>query len=295
MHSEPEGVKSVKNPILYFLLVTFGQAIAGSSVADEWREKTSFRECSVCPEMVVLPALSIVDGSTVQGTAPDSSDSASNLAAGRFEISIGEWNACVQDGGCERLRNNEPANGVRHPVSDVSWFQANDYTRWLSNKTGNAYRLPTGQEWEFLARGGQLTDYPWGDLPEDRACEFANYDDVSYVSRISGKERARRYRICDDGAIFTAPVGRLKPNGFGLYDTGGNVWEWTLSCWNGALSVSALEDIDEFVAACEKVEMRGGSYRTASPTLSVSRSAGRRQNFSEIDIGFRVVRELNER
>ena len=103
-----------------------------------------------------------------------------------------------------------------HPVTCVSWHDANAYAAWLSDKTGKEYRLLTEAEWEYAARAGSHADYPWGnDAP---TCETGR----SNSARTTTDESCSGYGTMD--------VGSFAPNAFGLFDTVGNLWEWTEDC-----------------------------------------------------------------
>jgi sulfatase modifying factor 1 len=116
-----------------------------------------------------------------------------------------------------------------HPVLLVSWRDAEAFCRWLSDREGRVYRLPTEAEWEHAARGGADTAYWSGDLPESLK-GVANVADASLRDEVPAVHYAVPWR---DGHPFTAPVGSFAPNPFGLYDVHGNVWEWTRD-WYGA-------------------------------------------------------------
>ncbi len=113
-------------------------------------------------------------------------------------------------------------NGRNQPVVNVSWQDADGYARWLSKKSGKKYSLPTEAQWEYAARGGTDTARFWGNSPDD-ACSYANVAD-----RTLYRKWGDLFEIhdCADGYVVTAPVGSFKPNGYGLYDMLGNVWEW---------------------------------------------------------------------
>ena len=104
-----------------------------------------------------------------------------------------------------------------HPVVCVSWNDAKAFIRWLSRKSGQTLVLPTEAQWEYAARGGTESMRFWGTNDAD-ACKYANVADKgsSYSSSFP----------CSDGSVFTAPVGSLRANPFGLYDMLGNAWEW---------------------------------------------------------------------
>lgn len=123
----------------------------------------------------------------------------------------------------ERLIGHGRGRGAR-PVVDVSFDDAQEYVARLSAETGRAYRLPTEAEWEYAAGAGTTSRYLPGDGDPSGFCAYANHAD-----RASGRERANT--ACDDGFLATAPVSSLLPNGFGLYDIAGNVWEWVEDCW----------------------------------------------------------------
>jgi formylglycine-generating enzyme len=115
-----------------------------------------------------------------------------------------------------------------HPVVYVSWNDAVAFCKWLSKKEGKTYRLPTEAEWEYACRAGTTTRFYSGNDPETLA-KVGNVADKSY----GAKSRGDKYTIkASDGYVFTAPVGRLKPNAFGLYDMHGNVLQWCAD-WYG--------------------------------------------------------------
>ena len=126
-------------------------------------------------------------------------------------------------------RNPGFEQGDDHPVVCVSWKDAVAFCDWLGKKEGGKYRLPTEAEWEYAARAGSDTIYAGGDRP-DTVREYGNVGDATLEAAAPGSvkpQQADRLRPADgDGFVHTAPVGRFKPNAWGLYDTHGNAWEW---------------------------------------------------------------------
>ena len=134
-----------------------------------------------------------------------------NAATGEFEQSKGySW------------RQVGFPQGDDHPVVNVSHNDAVAFCAWLSRKEGQPYRLPTEAEWEYACRAGTTTRYYHGDDPEGLS-EVGNVADGTAKSKFSDWDWTIAGR---DGYVFTAPVGKYKANGFGLYDMHGNVWEW---------------------------------------------------------------------
>ncbi len=115
-----------------------------------------------------------------------------------------------------------------HPVVCVSDVDAVDYAAWLSEKTGKHYRLPSEAEWEYAARAGKKTAWPWSNEVGSNGCKFVNTIDASGHKKYPINEAQK----CDDKFVTTAPVGSFPANSFGLYDMLGNVWELVGDCWH---------------------------------------------------------------
>ena len=233
-----------------------------------------FRDCPDCPWVVPLPVGRFVLGSD---SGPASERPAHEVtigepfAIGRYEVTFAEWDACVADGGCKTKDDRGWGRGNR-PVIGVSRDDATAYVRWLSARTGNTYRLPTEAEWEYAARAGTTTPYPWGD---EIGGGHANCGGCG--SPFEGQ---------------TAPVGSFAPNPFGLHDLNGNVWEWVEDCFSDGYVGAPRDGTAVVRAICRQTVLRGGSYKeragVATSTFRGRGSAG----YPREDFGFRVVRVL---
>ncbi|MDA4845635.1 formylglycine-generating enzyme family protein [Hoeflea poritis] len=286
------------NAIALRLVAIFATTIVFDCfAAEQWRGQSTFRDCPDCPELILLPAGSVVMNSDQISAVHEENKVTPDrhavpaFAVGRFEVTVEEWGKCVAAGICPQLPDSGNDAGNHHPATHMTWFQANDYVRWLSERTGQSYRLMSEVEWEYAARGGRVTEHSWGDGSVEEACAHANFEDISYKSRLSNKSFANRYAECDDGFIYAAPVGSLKPNSFGLHDTSGNVWEWTRDCWDKSRFSSSSVVTGAKQPDCQKAAIRGGSYRIGLAAVRPSMRASRFRDFSNIDIGFRVARD----
>ncbi len=209
------------------------------------RTTESFRDCDTCPEMIVVPS---------------NRKSLKPFAVGKFEITRGQYEAfsratnrkvdkydnChiwhVSEIGAQYQGYRSPAfpQEKNHPVVCVNWHDAQEYTEWISGKTGENYRLLKQAEWEYAAMFGRRirgrvaianTDDKnlKGLHHNEYACKYGNIAD-RYLKENAAKTANINIIDCDDGYAYTAPVGGFLPNQLGVHDMHGNVEEWTLDC-----------------------------------------------------------------
>jgi formylglycine-generating enzyme len=180
--------------------------------------------------------------------------------------------------------------GGDHPVVNVTWNDAVAMSKWLSEKEGRRYRLPTEAEWEYAARAGTQTRYYSGNAPASLPRIANTFDLDAQVNWPRWKEYATPGH---DGFVFTAPVGNYAPNAFGLYDMHGNVWEWCAD-WYGEryYASSPVNDPPGPFSGTVRVR-RGGSWHTWPLYV---RSSYRNWNTPEtryLLVGFRLLLEID--
>jgi formylglycine-generating enzyme required for sulfatase activity len=202
-----------------------------------------FKDCNDCAEMVVLPAGNFMMGGTSGREAPAHRVTIGKpFALGKTEVTQAQWQAVM---------GNNPSSftncGSNCPVEQVSWDDVQTFIQKLNQKTGKQYRLPTEAEWEYAARAGTTTAYPWG---EQASHEYANYGtDACCAGLAQGR----------DQWVSTSPAGSFPPNAFGLYDMIGNVWEWTADSYHANYN-GAPTDGTEWQGDGAKRVHRGGSW-----------------------------------
>lgn len=249
--------------------------------------KDLFKECSDCPEMVVVPAGSFTMGSPESEKERSDDEGpqrtvtiAKRFAVGKFTVSFEEWDACVTGGGCRGYRPKDRGWGRgKMPVINVSWDDAKAYVAWLSAKTGKSYRLLTEAEWEYAARAGTTTPFWWG---SSISPSQANYNGTgTYGSSSKGLYRER-----------TVVVDSFAPNPFGLFQMHGNVMQWVEDCYADNNRGAPTDGSARTVQRCSSRLLRGGSW---SDFPGMLRAAYRnwfnpdlRYNF----FGFRVARAI---
>ena len=171
-----------------------------------------------------------------------------------------------------------------HPVVCITWDEAHEYAAWLSQRSGHHYRLPTNEEWEYAARAGTTTAFPWGPTASHA---FANYGlNECCGPAVEGRDRWE----------YTSPVGSFPPNAFGLVDMNGNVFEWVENCADKFEKLPLPKN----AKGCTYRYARGGVY---ADRPEVMRSAAKNiapppddtmtiDNYRSAGFGFRVVRDL---
>ena len=205
------------------------------------------------------------------------------FAAGKFEVTFAEWDACAAEGGCTQKPSDETWGRGRHPVINVSWHDATEFVAWLSKKTGKPYRLLSEAEWEYAARGQTKTT---GSTPFSTGATInyqqANYDaNFTYNGSPPGLYRQR-----------TVDVGSLPHNAFGLHEMHGNVWEWVQDCYKPSYEGAADDGSAVITKDCNLHILRGGAWNYYPKLL---RSAYRYATAPEVrmnNAGFRVARDL---
>lgn len=268
--SNVESVQPMEGVVISKAQISQQQAVISGEV---------FKDCDECPEMVVIPAGSFLMGSpsdpepdpfgdakpvkiSEYNEKPQHLVNIQSFAIGKYEVTQEQWYSV--------MGNIPSSNKARTlPVENISWNDAQLFVQKISQKTGKKYRLPSEAEWEYAARGGSTTAYPWG----------------------SSDAELHVYAWFSSIAQTTNPVGLKKPNQFGLYDMLGNVCEWTQDCWNLGY-VGAPTDGSAWMGGdCSRRVYRGGSYNYFP---RFSRPAFRLGSTSVIrsDIGLRVARTL---
>ncbi len=237
-----------------------------------YKKGEEFRDCPVCPLMVVIPPDSFVMGSdAIRNTRPTRTVIIGRMfAIGKYEVTFKEWNVCAAEGGCRARPPDGGWGGGNRPVINVSWDDAQEYVRWLTNKTDARYHLPSEAQWEYVARAGSTTQYAWGD---NIGSNQANCSDCG--SEWGGKR--------------TAPVGSFKPNAFGVHDMHGNIWEWTEDCWHRNYRKAPTDGSAWTTGACRQTVLRGGSFREASKFASSFQRA-KYHSAARNNFGFRLAR-----
>ncbi len=232
-------------------------------------------DCDNCPDMVVVQP-----GSFSMGDARgDRSEKPAHrvtlrkpFAIGRYEVTLAQWNACVQADACRAIADTSGWSD-KSPARDLSWVDAQRYVRWLSKLSGQNYRLPTEAEWEYAARAGTSSRYWWGEKIEP------------------GKANCKG---CGGDWNNDAPVNvdALPPNPFGIYGMNGGVWEWVEDCWHKDYTGAPTDGSAWTSSDCRENVIRGGSWRNDS---TYAHSASRFTYDTAVRYilnGFRVAKSL---
>jgi formylglycine-generating enzyme required for sulfatase activity len=246
-----------------------------------------FRECDgPCPQMVVIPAGEFVmgspdgkDGKTKAEAGRDATEGpqhsvvlAQRLAVAENDVTFDEWDACVAVGFCRNTASDYGMGRGSKPVLGVTFEDARRYAAWLSSMTGETYRLLSEAEWEYAARAKTTTAYFWGDEMSDGQ---ANCNGC-------GSQWGKQ----------TSPVGSFAPNGFGLRDMAGNVWQWVEDCYHPNYQGAPDDGSAWTEHECTNRVVRGGSWQSVPTDLRSASRGWTSHDSRNVDLGFRVARTL---
>ena len=246
------------------------EAVAGSTFRDV------LRSGGEGPEMVVIPAGRFLmgclsdDDSCVDRELPVREVTiAAPFALSVYEVTFDDYDRFTDSG----TVGDAGWGRARRPVINVRWTMARAYVAWLSEQTGEEYRLPTEAEWEYAARAGATTQYAWGN---------AIGTNLANCKECGSEWDGRR----------TAPVGSFAPNAYGLHDMHGNVLEWVEDCVNDSYFGAPTDGRAWLRGDCASRIARGGAWNYASKFARAGFRFTIPAGFYLDYVGFRVARTL---
>jgi formylglycine-generating enzyme required for sulfatase activity len=277
---------------------------------------TGFKDCDGdCPELVMMPQGSFTMGSPDNEPVRSSEEGPQHtvtigygLAVGKYPVTVAQWAAFIQATGYQGdpaavNKNNCPALGKADflgytptpddPIVCVNWTEVQKYTEWLSQKTGKNYRLLSEAEWEYAARAGTRTPYPFSATAGVNG--VASYRDL--MNDANGG--AGIWVDIDPGTLdiytYTSPVGKFPANAFGLYDMIGNVTEWTQDCFHTSYQDAPANGaawLAENGGICSLRFLRGGSWEDFPGGLRAAARIVTEPVYRRSIDGFRVARTV---
>ncbi|MFI0398772.1 MAG: formylglycine-generating enzyme family protein [Thiolinea sp.] len=240
-------------------------------------------QSAIEPQMVSIPAGSFTMGcklgrDDIEGVCLDDETPPHvvNLPAfqiGKYEVTFDEWDACERAKVCHHAYDDGWGRGKR-PVLYVSWNDITQkYLPWLNQQTGKRYRLPTDAEWEYAARAGGESAYPWGNTIN---CQQARYRGLSDGCKAADK---------------TLTVGSYPANAWGLHDTVGNVYEWVQDWGGGNYYHSSPVSAPQGPSSGTSRVLRGGSWFHDAKFVRSAHRYDSAPRLSSPDIGFRLAQD----
>ncbi|MFS0518790.1 SUMF1/EgtB/PvdO family nonheme iron enzyme [Nostoc sp. UIC 10607] len=236
-------------------------------------------------EMVAIPGgkfmMGSPDGEGDNDEHPQHDVTVQPFFMGKYLVTQAQWRVVAKLPNIERNLKEDPSNfkGDDLPVDSVSWYDAEEFCKRLSQKTGRQYRLPSEAEWEYACRADTTTPFHLG---ETITGKLANYD----ASNIFADEPKGEYRE------KTTSVKTFTPNAFGLFDMHGNLWEWCADVWHENYEGAPIDGSAWMVKIDNDNQLRvlrGGSWNNYPEGC---RSANRSRLYPDVgldDNGFRVV------
>lgn len=244
------------------------------------------RQTALPIEMVLIPAGTFTMGSPDSEVERSNDEGCGNYGVlcarpphlvsvqsfymGKYEVTQAQYRAVMET-------NPSYFRGDNLPVEKVTWNDAVEFCRRLSQMTGKAYRLPSEAEWEYACRAGTQTPFAFGSSLSSRQANFNGT--LPYGAAAKGVYRQK-----------TTPVGSFRPNAFGLYDMHGNVWEWCEDWSNGNYDGSPTDGSAWLSGRDQEIRVvRGGSWDDSSPHLLSATRFGILKGVRGSYNGFRIV------
>ena len=293
---------------------------------------TAFTDCADCPEMMPVPAGEFFMGATAEELRvadlppyfegrelPRHRVTISRpFAVAKYELSRAHYARFVEDSGyapaagcwifigtewifdaSRSWRDTQLDQGEDHPVTCINWHDALAYTRWLSERTGQRYRLLSEAEWEYAARAGTETAYWFGDSAE-AICEYVNLGDITTRDRFGWHETEIKfapldnwtYVPCRDGYATTAPVDFGAPNPFGIFNMLGNVQELVTDCWHPSYASGPITEAPRDTSGdCALRMMRGQGWTAIAASTRAAFRARMLATDRRFYLGIRLARD----
>ncbi len=223
---------------------------------------------SLKQQMVTVPGGTFTMGCTEEQSSCDDDEKpvrqvqVGSFSIGKYEVTQDLWEAVLGK------NPSKFRNCPRCPVEHLGWDEAKMFLKELNALTGERYRLPTDAEWEYAARGG----------PKSQAHLYVGSDDLDSVAWYDKNSGNKVHR-----------VGQKQPNGLGLYDMSGNVWEWVEDCWNKKYPGPPTNGSAWKSRDCSRHMLRGGAWSSYPRYLRASNRYRELSSFLRYDVGFRLV------
>ena len=276
-----------ESPVLGAAATSFDSCGVGPS---DFAFRDSLTDGGDGPNLVTVPAGEFSMGGTTNEADADEKPVhrvtfAKPFAIGLSEVTFDDYDKFAEATGREKPNDGGQGRGAL-PVINVSYDDATAYTAWLTQQTGSIYRLPTESEWEYAARAQSIEARYWGDAS---GCEYANAADQTLKANM--KFNSPIYE-CEDGHARAAPVAQFKPNGFGLHDMLGNVWEWTSDCWVESYDNAPTDGSAKTRSGCSQGAVRGASWAGTPKAVRAANRFKFDRDKKHSLVGFRIVREV---
>jgi formylglycine-generating enzyme required for sulfatase activity len=229
----------------------------------------------------------------------------SDFAISKTDITVGQFKLFVEatnyqteaekDGGCYIFNGKDwikqPSNNWKnpgfmqnnqHPVICVAWNDVQAFINWLNKPGAGKFRLPTEAEWEYSARSGGKKERFAGFNNKNLLYKFANFCDTNCDTKWQTIGQ-------NDGYSGTSPAGNYQPNGLGLHDMTGNVWQWLNDWYDERYYSKSPKDNPRGATSGVDRVVRGGSWLNGPNDVRAADRNNSAPNYRSSDIGFRIV------